>query len=455
MNHIVIIGGGISGRLVAFNLLRQAPADLPLHIRLIERGDADYMGPAYSTHSNVLLLNVPAGIMGAFSENQEHFVKWARENGYRAESGDFLPRKLFHDYFFSLMQDEIQKRASTVNFQVICGEAIDVEINGKRATVRLKNQSFVCDHVVLALGNFLPRQPAIVHSSALESARYIRNPWDANVLDSLSSDAPVVFIGTGQTTVDLILLLHERGHQGKITAISRRGLLPLAHRQHKEYPSFYEEIKESTNIFHIFKVVRKHAKRAAQMEIEEQAVIDSLRSHTQEIWSRLPDREKHRFMRHIFRYWERIRSRIPPENESVINELLNTGQLEIVAGHVDDMVDEDTAIAIVYTPRRRSTQEVIRAALAINCIGPETNYLKVDHPLVENLLRRGSICPGPGHIGMKTRANGAIINQAGETSDVLFTLGSTMKGLLWESIAVPEIREQAEHLATLLLSRCS
>ena len=47
--------------------------------------------------------------------------------------------------------------------------------------------------------------------------------------------------------------------------------------------------------------------------------------------------------------------------------------------------------------------------------------------------------------------NGAIIGQNGAASDVLYTLRSSMKGVVWEVLAVPEIRVQAERLARLLL----
>jgi hypothetical protein len=49
---------------------------------------------------------------------------------------------------------------------------------------------FVADKAVLALGNFPPRHPHIENRSALESERYIRNPWDPGVLDCLSSIIP-------------------------------------------------------------------------------------------------------------------------------------------------------------------------------------------------------------------------------------------------------------------------
>jgi uncharacterized NAD(P)/FAD-binding protein YdhS len=453
MNRIIIIGGGLSGRLVTFNLLRQASQGLSVSVRIIDRGGVNYMGPAYSTDSFDLLLNVPVGLMGALPEEPEHFCKWVRNQGDRAEPGDFLPRRLYHDYVLSLMSEAVRARASEFDFEHIQGEVTDIELDGQLATVHLKGcQPLTADRVVLALGNFLPRHPPVVHSSALESRRYARNPWDTHVLDGLSDHDPVVFIGTGQTMVDLALLLHKNGHEGPLTALSRRGLLPLAHRRHESYPSFFGEIRGSTSLLHVFRTVRQHLDRAARMGLEQQAVIDSLRPDTQELWAGFPEAEKCRFLRHVFRYWERIRSRIPPQSEEVIDKLHAAGQLRIVAGRVRDLVDTGKAIEVHYTPRRRTTHEVVTAALVINCIGPELNYEMIDHPLVQNLLRRGLICPGPAQLGISTRASGAVVSQAGDTSNVLFTIGSPMKGLFWEMVAVPEIRVQAKKLARLLLN---
>jgi uncharacterized NAD(P)/FAD-binding protein YdhS len=73
-------------------------------------------------------------------------------------------------------------------------------------------------------------------------------------------------------------------------------------------------------------------------------------------------------------------------------------------------------------------------------------------PLIKNLMRRGLISPGPAGLGLDAQPNGAIIGRDGTASRILYTLGSPMKGVLWEVIAAPEIRVQAEQLAGLLLS---
>jgi uncharacterized NAD(P)/FAD-binding protein YdhS len=60
---------------------------------MFDRGDADYMGPAYADAADHMLLNVPTGRMGAFSADPEHFLKWVQQKGIRADRWGFLPRQ--------------------------------------------------------------------------------------------------------------------------------------------------------------------------------------------------------------------------------------------------------------------------------------------------------------------------------------------------------------------------
>jgi uncharacterized NAD(P)/FAD-binding protein YdhS len=144
------------------------------------------------------------------------------------------------------MCEALQARAGGTTFEYIRGKVTDIDTEGDCATIHVEDQgSIIVDKAVLALGNFPPRHPPIENRSALESERYVRNPWDPGVLDFLSRRDTVFLIGTGQTTVDLAVALHQRAHEGRIIAFSRRGLLPLAHRGFVPYESFFEEIKES------------------------------------------------------------------------------------------------------------------------------------------------------------------------------------------------------------------
>ncbi len=85
------------------------------------------------------------------------------------------------------------------------------------------------------------------------------------------------------------------------------------------------------------------------------------------------------------------------------------------------------------------------------CPGPECDYRKFQDPLIVNLLLSGLVRPDPLVLGLDIAANGALIDTEGKASQFLFTLGSPQKGYLWETTAVPEIRQQAAAIAQELL----
>lgn len=93
----------------------------------------------------------------------------------------------------------------------------------------------------------------------------------------------------------------------------------------------------------------------------------------------------------------------------------------------------------------------IRINWAINCTSPTSNFAALQHPLIANLRSQQLICPDPLKLGLRTAANGALLNAGEIASSFFFTLGSPRKADLWESIAVPEIRVQALALAAELL----
>ena len=449
LTRIAIIGAGLSGRLLALNLIRQASSEDS--IRLVERGDACYMGPAYSGEEDYLLLNVPAGRMGAFSQDPEHFLKWARAKGVPAGPWDFLPRRLYRDYILDQLHSAQQERRNGPSFEHLCEEITDIEVGQDGAILHAQGKAiFSVDKAVLALGNFPPRHPPVQDQRALSSWRYVRDPWAPGMLSSLGRDESVFLLGTGQTTVELIIALHRGGHKGRIFAVSRRGFLPLTHKGFEPYPSFFDEIRDEKRLPDVFRTVRKHIERAEKLGVDVRSVIDSLRPDTQALWSGLPGDEKRRFLRHVFRYWEIIRSRIPPESEALLEGLRASGQLEVLSGRIRDLVESEAAMEVRYSPTGGTRDEIVQAALVINTIGPEPEYQKVDHPLVKNLMQRGLIRPGPAGLGLDAQPNGAVIGRDGTASRILYTLGSPMKGVLWEVIAAPEIRVQAEKLAGLL-----
>ena len=80
---IVIIGGGFSGTLTAVHLLRRGFGTAG-RLVLVNRSGAMARGVAYGTTSDVHVLNVPAGRMSAFDDDPDSFVRFVRARGVDA-----------------------------------------------------------------------------------------------------------------------------------------------------------------------------------------------------------------------------------------------------------------------------------------------------------------------------------------------------------------------------------
>ena len=82
---------------------------------------------------------------------------------------------------------------------------------------------------MLAVGNFPPADLNIPGLSA-GSKQYVRSPWAANALKDIPQNGEVLLIGSGLTSVDQVVALKTEGFAGHIHILSRRGLMPQAHR---------------------------------------------------------------------------------------------------------------------------------------------------------------------------------------------------------------------------------
>ena len=100
---------------------------------------------------------------------------------------------------------------------------------------------------------------------------------------------------------------------------------------------------------------------------------------------------------------------------------------------------------------RAGDSQQVKGGLVINCTGPNSGFSDTSVPLFQNLLQRGLIRPDELDMGIDVGADFATIDAEGNPSEFLFAIGPLMKGTLWETTAVPELRGQAMRVAQLLL----
>lgn len=137
-----------------------------------------------------------------------------------------------------------------------------------------------------------------------------------------------------------------------------------------------------------------------------------------------------------------------PSNAELIESELNSNTLEILEGHLKSVAASPSGAQV--TLRTHDGSETFSVNRVINCTGPSMNYRRVDSPLLRKLFDNGLVTAGPLGAGFNSAENGAVIDADGRASEVVFNLGPGRLGNLLESIAVPEIREQAVALAETL-----
>ncbi len=431
---VAIVGGGASGTLAAVHLLRHAQR--PVHIVLVERRDAAIgEGVAYATTDPNHLLNVRAGNMSALPDVPGHFASWAHVDG-----PTFAPRRDYARYLAAALAEAQAEAIPGVVLEVRRDEVQGVATLEPALQLRAGGELRV-QRAILALGNFPPRPLRGGTSTILRN-----NPWAADALDGMSPDDAVLLVGSGLTMVDLVVSLVEtRHHQGPIYAVSRRGQLPQIHAELGPTATPIQGDLPTTAAA-LLRRIRSETAAAPDWR----STIDGLRPVTQATWRAAPLDERARFMRHLQPYWDTHRHRIAPEIGRIMADALQRGQLRTFAGRLVDLTDTTARIRV-----RRNGELTLEVQRVVNCTGPSTSFEGVDERLLQNLLASQVATLDALRLGFATTADGRLVDSSGQPSSWLFSLGPMRRGELWETVAVPDIRVQAAHLADALIEELS
>ncbi len=455
---LAIIGSGFSGTFLTIQLLKKASP--PFSIVLVE-GIPHRLGRgiAYETTMDCHLLNVPAGNMSAFPDDPENFLRWAKSIEQcllnppwvtEITALSFLPRQSYGDYLVWLLDQAEQTAKAGVRLLRKSDEATGI-VQGQNGTkINLASGDFLrVRQTVLAVGNFRPSDPSVNDTSFYQSQRYHNNPWAATVLAEVMPTRSCLLLGSGLTMADWAIALGQNNYAGTIHTLSRHGLWPQAHRVGSGVACNLELTYANPTVGGLLSQIR-HAIKAVGVE-EWRSVIDALRPHNQSLWKSLSLVEKKRFLRHVRPYWDSHRHRLAPVVHECLRAMLGSGQLCRHVGRIVEYHEHDNGVEVIFRHRSSDRMETLAVETVINCTGSESDYRKLDSPLMAELFRLGVALPDSLSLGLDVDPNGALIDGLGIPSDCLFTLGPPQKGILWETTAVPEIRRQGSDLADYIL----
>jgi len=446
-SQVIIIGGGASGVLLACHLLRNAAFDL--HVTLIEKRPEVGRGIAYFTANPDHLLNVRATNMSAFSDQPDHFWRWlcAREDNGPVTwqpCGDpfcFVPRRIYGDYIANLITPLLSDRKRPGRLRIIQDECVSIDETRSGIAITLADGSLHHgDLAVLATG----------HEPPANYTGYYIDPWTTPADAGVKSDDRILIVGTGLTMVDYMLSLILAGHEGPVVAISRRGLLPQAHRPVQPLMIDATVVPLGTGMPDLVRWLRNLIDEHAAQGGDWRSVIDGIRPFTQEIWQHLSVSARRSFLEHARTRWDVRRHRMAPEVEGRINAAIVSGHLTVIAAKLC-AIESGAADALIHYRRRgQSAVETIRVDKIVECRGVPAHPLKVVNPVLRSLLEAGLARLDPLHIGIDVTQDCAIRDQFGVPSERLFAVGPLTRAAFWEIVAVPDIRNQCAALANRL-----
>ncbi|SHM46546.1 FAD/NAD(P)-binding protein [Rhodanobacter sp. OK091] len=450
--RVAIIGGGAAAATLLSELLERKPPQ-PLHLDWYTGGGTSARGVAYSTKSDRHLLNVRAASMSMFAGRPRGFLDFVQRDDPAISGTDFLPRHRYGDYLEAEVARALQQgktHGHDVNIIPFAVDALVPEREG--ATVIHGEESHQVDAAVLALGALTPQPLPGVSAGALVSGRYVVDPWSLlAAAGELQPPRKVVLIGLGLTAVDVLLDLSVQWPQTEFIAISRHGLLPEAHLHAAAAPAgdsaeLIEAMHDAPEIRHWMHLMRE---AIAQEGKEWRTVFDSVRPHVPGLWADLPLEQRARFMRHARWAWERVRHRMPPQVGAAISVLEQTGRLQRQRGRVQsvDAFGDALQLNLSHAGKTRT----LNADLIVQTVGLDTDVRRTSHRLISQLLTNAHITADPLGLGVKADTDGRLQHDSQHWPH-LFAIGSLLRGTLWESTAMPEIRQQARHLADRLLS---
>ena len=439
--RFVIVGAGASGALMAAHLLRDNARGIS--VTIVEKRAELGRGLAYATGNPNHLLNVRAANMSAFADDPDHFWRWLAAQGETGNIGGedrfrFFPRGLYGRDLERLLLKHFPPHDARAALTVVQDHACDIKRSAAGVEVSLRaGGSIRADVAILACG----------HESIVDESPLHLSPWAEPVGGGAPRDSTLLILGTGLTMIDVATALHERGHQGRIVALSRRGLLPQAHRQVETLAIDVDTAPFDRDLATLCHWLRALARQTQAQGGDWRSAIDGLRPHTQTIWRLMPQHMRRRFLEHARPWWDTHRHRMAPEVAARMTALIDRGQVEIIAGKIVAVDREGEGARVLIRRRGARIVETLEVSRVISCKGVTSAPQKSGNPLIESLFAQGLARVDPLRIGIDVDANCAIVDREARASPRLFAIGPMSQAAFWEITAVPDIRLQTAQLA--------
>jgi uncharacterized NAD(P)/FAD-binding protein YdhS len=205
-------------------------------------------------------------------------------------------------------------------------------------------------------------------------------------------------------------------------------------------------------LYNLLVRVRRQVKMAERLGFTAEPVVNALRPNVQDIWQGLSDREKHIFFHRLRPAWDAARHRIPPHVLERILKWKEKGRVVIHRGHLLHALETGGHLRVVFHDQDSGRARELKATTIINCTGPSSDLATAGLPFLSDALKKGLITQDPLRLGLQADPRSfEVIGPHGMPHPRIRALGPLLKGVLWETTAVREIRVQADALAAKII----
>ena len=442
---IAIIGMGFAGTWLEIYLIDQAQMDLNIYeIESHEgrKGGGIAYGECDASHQVNL---APSRQYGPHDDDRD-YIDWLNSSDranwpepfkssvvakvFGPGSGEY-PRSLFKLYSMDRLNQAKQRareRGLNLSYVPIMAEAVAIDESGTRAVIDLSamlntcgnplhvmnldngvGNKVVADVWVAATGHGAAIVPPFMRNIAA-SERVAMDPWCPMVSQRLAArdqSESILYVGTGMTTYDLIMMDEARGHSGKAVMASRHADLHHVYEEGHVYqpvaletPEAFSKATTADELLHgkpgsyegALDVYQRLTGPTAEggQGLSSEHVLLGWQRHIPMILSRLPEVEIIR----LFREKTPLNTRaigIAPNVGKAIERAVARG-LEIWAADIHDMEERPDGIYVQLTRRETASgvREVLRFDRVYSGLGManDFNYIKDRSPLWENIIEK-------------------------------------------------------------------
>lgn len=411
--RIAIVGTGAAGISVLRELVNQVE-DIKEHSLTVYSDERLFgTGLPYQKDDEVLLLNQFAETMSLIPDEPLHFAHWIKKQyGIKETSRKFFPRVWYGEYLQYMLNKWREQSGANVNKQNVLSVTVTEE---NKYLISTEEDTEEFDMVHLALGHLAYQDPYQLKGTK----GYVHVPYPTEkVLQGIEKNKHVGILGTGLTSIDLMLYVKKQFPEVNISFFSPEGTFAAVRGEERKVELihftetaiqiakaknggcipletiknwFIQECHErGIHLETIWEDYGLGTVEGLQFDLDHlqeigafQSIIHSMTDLYAELWNGLTNGDRVRFVEKYAKRFTDFRSPLPEPTAQKIVEYVKDGSVSIYGG-IRSIEKANEKFTVGLEENQNITVDVV-----LNGTGQQKNLsekIEMQQPLIQQLI---------------------------------------------------------------------